>query len=64
MYVTEQQAIQTITDLLRAHGYDPAQYNLLTIVEEYRLETGGYDDVLGNAHIVWAYVDDQHMPAS
>ncbi|MDN5731193.1 MAG: hypothetical protein L0I94_06815 [Yaniella sp.] len=62
MYITENQAVQNVSRLLKAHGYDPAEYDVLTITEEYRQETGGYESIFENPEIVWAYVDEAVMP--
>src|SRR5699024_2170255 len=50
---------ESVTKLLKAHGYDPAEYDVLTIAEEYRQETGGYESIFANPSIVFAYVDQQ-----
>lgn len=64
MYTTKTQAVQNVSKLLKAHGYDPAAYDLLSIADEYRQETGGYESIFDNPGIVWAYVDQHHAPAT
>lgn len=67
MYTTQAQAIQTITKLLTAHGYDPQDYDVLTIADLYHQEQGNYDDILGNPSIVWNYlngINADALPAS
>lgn len=60
-YATQAQAVQAITGLLEAHGYNPADYDLSKIADEYRLETGGYESIYDSISIVWAYVDEVNM---
>lgn len=54
MFTTQAQTVQNITQLLKVHGYDPLNYDVLCIADEYRHAQGGYESIL------WAYVDEQN----
>jgi hypothetical protein len=55
---TEQQTIESVTKLLTAHGYDPAEYDLEKIAADYLHEPGLYESVYDNPGMVWAAVFD------
>lgn len=63
-YNTKQQTIDSVNELLTAHGYDPAEYDAEKIAENYMHKPGLYNSVFENPSMVWPYVDQHHAPAT
>jgi hypothetical protein len=60
IFKTQHQAVQTLTKLLQAHGYDPADYDLVSIADEYHQQHDNYD-VLEHPSTIWAAVFDNEQ---
>jgi len=54
MCTTEEQAIQQIVNILQQHGQDPIAHDVLYIADEYRQETGGYENIPDHAGMILA----------
>lgn len=61
MHTTQTRTVQNISALLRAHGYDPVQYDLLSIAEKYRRKQGGHKSIFEHPEIVWTHVDNHQI---
>lgn len=60
-YNTKQQTIDSVNELLTAHGYDPTEYDAEKIAENYMHKLGLYNSVFENPSMVWGYVDNHHQ---